>query len=75
VSHLPSLKRNAFLRVLSRLGVTCEEARAGGSLVKLSRGAYYDSFHVHPSEEVGPRLAAKVLRRLGIDPEDFRGAI
>lgn len=65
------MRRDPFLRALQRFGVQTEYARGGGSLVKLRRGSAYDSFHVHANEEVGPVLMRKVLRRLGIDCDEF----
>lgn len=71
MSRLPSLKRDEFLRALGRLGVVAEAARSGGSLIKLRRGSLYDSFHIHPNEEVGPRLAARIQGGWGSIPRIF----
>ena len=72
--RLPSLKRDAFLSKLARMGVSAEYARGGGSLVKLRTGGKFTAFHVHPSKEIGPPLQNKVLRDLGIDYDSFQKA-
>ena len=72
MSRLPSSKRAVFLRALQHMGATTEAARGGGSGVRILYAGRFSMLHVHPSKEVGSAIAARTLKDLGIDPDEFR---
>lgn len=67
----PTVKRDRLLRALKRFGVTIEEARGGGSGVKLFFEGNQTNIHCHPSIEVGPKIWVKTARDLGISPDEL----
>lgn len=71
MSVLPSAKRDRFVRALVKMGATVEEARGGGSGNKVAYKGRRTNFHVHPSKEIGPSLGMRILKDLGISPEEF----
>jgi hypothetical protein len=44
----------------------------GGSGIQVLYQGARTTFHVHPSAEVGPALASKVMKALGIDSDELR---
>jgi predicted RNA binding protein YcfA (HicA-like mRNA interferase family) len=70
VSQWPAAKARRVLAALLRLGWTVK--REAGSHKTLARPGWSDVvFAFHESEEIGPRMLARVARQTGLRPEDL----
>jgi predicted RNA binding protein YcfA (HicA-like mRNA interferase family) len=70
VSHWPSVKARALLQALLRIG--WQVKRQSGSHRTLYRSGWPDYvFAFHDSEEVGPRMLARVAKHTGLAPSDL----
>jgi predicted RNA binding protein YcfA (HicA-like mRNA interferase family) len=70
VSIWPSVKAKRLLAALNGIGWT--EKRRSGSHRVLERPGWYDFvFAFHDSEEVGPRMLARIARSTGLTPDDL----
>jgi predicted RNA binding protein YcfA (HicA-like mRNA interferase family) len=70
VSHWPSVKARVLLQALLRMG--WQVKRQSGSHRTLSRPGWPDYvFAFHDSEEVGPRMLARVAKHTGLAPSDL----
>ena len=66
----PSSKARRVLAALYRIGWTLK--RQSGSHKTLSRPGWPDvAFAFHDSEEIGPRLLARIAKHTGLKPEDL----
>ncbi len=66
----PSSKARRVLAALFRNGWTLK--RQSGSHKTLSRPDWLDVvFAFHDSEEIGPRMLARISKRTGLKPEDL----
>ena len=66
----PSSKARRVLAALLRIGWTLK--RQSGSHKTLSRADWPDFvFAFHDSEEIGPRMLARIAKRTGLKPEDL----
>ena len=66
----PSSKARRVLAALYRIGWTLK--RQSGSQKTLSRQGWPDVvFAFHDSEEIGPRLLARIAKHTGLKPEDL----
>lgn len=70
MSQWGAVKAKRLLAALLRLGWTIK--RESGSHRTLSRAGWPDVvFAFHDSDEVGPRMLARVARQTGLRPEDL----
>lgn len=71
MSHWPSAKARRVFAALARIGWT-EKRRAGGSHRVLSREGWPDFvWAFHESDEIGPRMLAKIAHHTGLRIEDL----
>ena len=71
MSEWPSVKGRELLRVLIRNGWNVK--RTTGSHKVLSKAGHEDFvFAFRDSEEIGPRMLARIGRATGLHPEDMR---
>ena len=70
MSQWPAVKASRVLAALTRLGWTLK--RQTGSHRTLARNGWPDFvFAFHDSEEIGPRMLARIAKRTGLTPEDL----
>lgn len=70
MSQWPSRKAKRVLAALLKLG--WEVKRQTGSHKTLAREGWSDFvFAFHESEEVGPRMLARIAKHTGLTPEDL----
>ena len=70
MSQWPAAKARRVLAALLRLGWAVK--REAGSHKTLARPGWSDVvFAFHESEEIGPRMLARVARQTGLRPEDL----
>jgi predicted RNA binding protein YcfA (HicA-like mRNA interferase family) len=70
MSQWPSKKARIVLAAILKLG--WELKRQTGSHRTLSRSGWPDyTFAFHDTEEIGPRMLAKVSKHTGLKPEDL----
>ena len=70
MSYWPAVKARQVLAALERVGWTVK--RQSGSHRTLARPGWADFvFAFHDSEEIGPRMLARIARRTGLTPEDL----
>ena len=67
----PASKANRVLAALFRIGWSVKR-QAGTSHRVLTREGWPDVvFAFHESEEIGPRMLARIAKRTGLRPEDL----
>lgn len=70
MSQWPSAKASRVLAALERIGWNLK--RQSGSHRTLARSGWADVvFPFHDSEEIGPRMLARIAKRTGLRPEDL----
>jgi predicted RNA binding protein YcfA (HicA-like mRNA interferase family) len=70
MSTWPSMRARRVLAALLRIGWRIK--RQDGSHRVLSRPGWSDFvFAFHDTEEIGPRMLARIAKRTGLQPEDF----
>ena len=70
MSHWGALKAKRLLAALLRIGWTIK--RESGSHRTLSREGWPDYvFAFHDSDEIGPRMVARVAKHTGLQPGDL----
>ena len=70
MSTWPSTRARRVLAALLRIGWHIK--RQDGSHRVLSRPGWSDFvFAFHDTEEIGPRMLARIAKRTGLQPEDF----
>jgi predicted RNA binding protein YcfA (HicA-like mRNA interferase family) len=70
MSTWPSTRARRVLAALLRIG-WCIKRQEGSHRV-LSRPGWSDFvFAFHDTEEIGPRMLARIAKRTGLQPEDF----
>ena len=70
MSQWPSKKARLVLAALLKLGWSIK--RQSGSHRTLTRAGWTDiTFAFHDSEEIGPRMLARVAKHTGLKPEDL----
>ena len=70
MSSWPAAKARRVLAALYRIGWQLK--REAGSHKTLARDGYADFvFAFHDTEEIGPRMLARISRRTGLRPEDL----
>ena len=70
MSYWPATKAKRVLAALIRIGWTVK--RQTGSHRTLSRSGWADVvFAFRDSEEIGPRMLARIARATGLKPEDL----
>lgn len=70
MSHWPAAKARRVLAALYRIGWTIR--REESSHKTLARPGWPDVvFAFHDSEEIGPRMLARIAKRTGLTPEDL----
>ena len=70
MTQWPSARAKRVLAALLRLG--WETKRQSGSHRTLTRDGWSDFvFAFHDSEEIGPRMLARIAKHTGLQPEDL----
>ena len=70
MSHWPAVKARLVLAALYRIGWTLK--RQSGSHRTLARPGWADFvFAFHDTEEIGPRMLARIARLTGLQPADL----
>ena len=70
MSEWSSTRARRVLAALLRIGRIVK--RQSGSHRTLSRPGWQDFvFAFHDTEEIGPRMLARIAKRTGLSPEDF----
>ncbi len=70
MSQWPSAKARRVLAALFRIGWTLK--RQSGSHKTLSREGFADFvFAFHDTEEIGPRMLARIAKNTGLRPDDL----
>jgi predicted RNA binding protein YcfA (HicA-like mRNA interferase family) len=70
MSHWGAVKAKRLLAALLRIGWTIK--RESGSHRTLTREGWPDFvFAFHDSDEIGPRMVARVAKHTGLQPEDL----
>ena len=70
MSYWPAVKARQVLAALQGVGWTVK--RQSGSHRTLARPGWADFvFAFNDSEEIGPRMLARIARRTGLTPEDL----
>ena len=70
MSQWPSAKSKRVLAALLKIG--WQTKRHSGSHRTLSREGWSDFvFAFHESEEIGPRMLARIAKHTGLEPEDL----
>jgi predicted RNA binding protein YcfA (HicA-like mRNA interferase family) len=70
MSHWGAVKAKRLLAALLRIGWTIK--RESGSHWTLAREGWPDFvFAFHDSDEIGPRMVARVAKHTGLKPEDL----
>jgi len=70
MSHWPSAKAKRVLAALLRIGWTLK--RESGSHKTLQRAGSPDFvFAFHDTEEIGPRMLARIAKHTGLKPDDL----
>lgn len=70
MSQWPSVKAKRLLAALLRLG--WQVKRQSGSHKTLSRSGWTDFvFSFHDSDEIGPKMLARVAKHTGLSPNDL----
>jgi predicted RNA binding protein YcfA (HicA-like mRNA interferase family) len=71
MSQWPSTKAREVLSALLRIGWTIKRHR-GGSHRILERPEWPDFvFAFHDSDEIGPKMLARIARHTGLEPDDL----
>ena len=70
MSVWPSVRARVLLQALLRIGWAIK--RQSGSHRVLSRAGFADYIYpFHDSEEIGPRMLARVAKHTGLTPDDL----
>ena len=70
MSEWPAAKARRVLAALQRIGWTVK--REAGSHKVLARNGWTDTvFAFHDSDEIGPRMLARLAKHTGLRPEDL----
>ncbi|MDL2275218.1 type II toxin-antitoxin system HicA family toxin [Desulfosarcina sp. OttesenSCG-928-G10] len=70
MSRWPSVKASRLLAALLRIGWTVK--RQAGSHKTLSRSGWPDLvFAFHDTDEIGPKMLARLSKNSGLKPEDL----
>ena len=73
MAQWPAIKARRLKAALKRLG-WIEKRTQEGSHLTLCREAWPDFvFAFHDSEEIGPRMLARVAKKTGLEPSDIQG--
>jgi predicted RNA binding protein YcfA (HicA-like mRNA interferase family) len=71
MSKWPATKAREVLSALLRIGWTIKRQRGGSHLI-LERNDWPDYvFAFHDSDEIGPRMLARIARQTGLEPDDL----
>lgn len=71
MSRWPSTKAKRVLAALLRIGWTVKRHKSGSHRV-LSRDGWQDYvFAFHDSDEIGPRMLARIAKHTGLKPDDL----
>ena len=71
MSRWPATKARQVLAALLRIGWTIKRQVSGSHRI-LARPSWSDVvFAFHDSEEIGPRMLARIAKQTGLKPEDL----
>lgn len=71
MTQRPSLKARHVLSALLRIGWDIKRETAGSHKI-LSRPGWPDFvFSFHESEEIGPKMLARIAKHTGLEPKDL----
>lgn len=72
MSQWPGCKARRVYRALLRIGWVEHHLIKGSSHQQLRRSGYADfTWAFHDSEEIGPRMLARIAKKTGLTPEDL----
>jgi predicted RNA binding protein YcfA (HicA-like mRNA interferase family) len=72
MSQWPSSKARKVYRALLRIGWIERHLIKGSSHRQLTRSGYPDfTWAFHDTEEIGPRMLARIAKHTGLKPEDL----
>ncbi|UQZ90830.1 hypothetical protein C4J81_17095 [Deltaproteobacteria bacterium Smac51] len=71
MSQWPAIKARRLLAALKRIGWSEKRAQEGSHLTLCREGWPDFTFSFHDSEEVGPRMLARVAKKTGLEPSDL----
>jgi len=72
VSYWPSSKAKRVYRALLRIGWVEHHIVKGSSHRQLRRAGYADfTWAFHDSDEIGPRMPARIAKQTGLTPQDL----
>ncbi len=71
MSRWPSTKAKRVLAALLRIGWKIKREASGSHRVLEQSGWPDYIFAFHDSEEIGPRMLARIVKRTGLRPEDL----
>jgi predicted RNA binding protein YcfA (HicA-like mRNA interferase family) len=72
MSQWPSSKARRVLKALQRIGWVEHHIVKGSSHQQLKRSGHPDfTWAFHDSEEIGPRMLARIAKHTGLKPEDL----
>ena len=71
MSRFGSVKTRTLLRTLLRIGWRVKRESGGSHRVLARDGWPVVVFAFHDSEEVGPRMLARVAKQTGLTPDDL----
>ena len=71
MSQWPSAKARRVLAALLRIGWVVERHRKGSHRTLSRPGWHNYVFAFHDSEEIGPRMLARISKKTGLTPNDL----
>ncbi len=72
MSQWPSTKARRVYKALLRIGWAEHHVVKGSSHQQLTRAGFVDfTWAFHDSEEIGPKMLARIAKRTGLNPEDL----
>lgn len=72
MSQWPSAKASRVYRALLKIGWTLKSTASGGSHRTLIRPGYTPyTWAFHDSDEIGPKMLARIAKHTGLQPSDL----
>ena len=72
MSHWPSSKARKVYRALLRIGWVEDHVIKGSSHKQLKRSGFPEfTWAFHETDEIGPRMLARIAKQTGLRPEDL----
>ncbi|MGA8762837.1 MAG: type II toxin-antitoxin system HicA family toxin [Candidatus Sulfotelmatobacter sp.] len=71
MSNWPSCKANRVYKALLKIGWTLVRQAGSHAILSHPQHSERDTWAFHDSEEIGPRMLAKIGKKTGLRPEDL----